>query len=370
MGDDVSSIGEVERIDAVIVDTSAYCKVQCDFEGIYNSIIPALLELLRVNNITLLTHPVLESEILKHISESELLKKFVYLEDSLGKYAKQLELIGFSLEEITEKINALNLEQRLVEGFTKYYKDANCLPYGDPQGVFEDYFQEKAPFDCEAKKCEFPDAFVLKGIGAYCAENPSSRVLAITDDSDWGRVLNGNVQIVIKDNLEDGMLLLRDQLKNEVEFCGWLIELAEEAICSSIEQIALHEAYDIPSISSSEPKEVDISRIAVKSIVDKVVPLKVSSNGALMQVPVLLTVDGCANYFDDNNSVWDSEEWDYIFRSYAQMDFWNASADVECELQFSYPNIADLGQAKLESAKFLNTWDIDIRLDGVIICGI
>lgn len=135
----------------------------------------------------------------------------------------------------------------------------------------------------------------------------------------------------------------------------------------AIEQIALHEAYDIPSISSSEPKEVDISRIAVKSIVDKVVPLKVSSNGALMQVPVLLTVDGCANYFDDNNSVWDSEEWDYIFRSYAQMDFWNASADVECELRFSYPNIADLGQAKLESAKLLNTWDIDIRLDGARI---
>lgn len=40
-----------DRIDAVLVDTSVYHKKQCDFEGITNSIIPMLLQLLRANNI-------------------------------------------------------------------------------------------------------------------------------------------------------------------------------------------------------------------------------------------------------------------------------------------------------------------------------
>ena len=60
------------KIDAVMIDTSAYHKKQCDFEGITNSIIPMLLQLLEANDITLLTHPVLEKEIKKHIGESEL----------------------------------------------------------------------------------------------------------------------------------------------------------------------------------------------------------------------------------------------------------------------------------------------------------
>lgn len=216
MRDEASSVEEVKRIDTVIVDTSAYHNVQYDFEGVLNSIVPALQEFLKVNNITLLTHPILENEILKHISESELLKKFDNLKDSLGKYTKQLGLIGLSLEEIAEKISTLNLEQTLVEDFTKYYKEANSLPYVDPGDVFDDYFQEKAPFDCKTKKCEFPDAFVLKGIEVYCADNPDSRVMVISNDPDWGRVLNGNAQVVIKDNLEEGMLFLRDQLKNDV----------------------------------------------------------------------------------------------------------------------------------------------------------
>lgn len=36
-----------DRIDAVLVDTSVYHKKQCVFEGITNSIIPMLLQLLR-----------------------------------------------------------------------------------------------------------------------------------------------------------------------------------------------------------------------------------------------------------------------------------------------------------------------------------
>lgn len=68
-----------DRIDAVLVDTSVYHKKQCDFEGITNSIIPMLLQLLRANNIKLLSHPILMREIKKHIGQSELISRMVLL---------------------------------------------------------------------------------------------------------------------------------------------------------------------------------------------------------------------------------------------------------------------------------------------------
>ena len=71
------------KIDAVMIDTSAYHKNQCDFEGVTNSIIPMLLQLLAANDIVLLTHPILESEIKKHIKESELVTRIGNLQTAL-----------------------------------------------------------------------------------------------------------------------------------------------------------------------------------------------------------------------------------------------------------------------------------------------
>ena len=80
------------KIDAVMIDTSAYHKNQCDFAGITNSIIPMLLQLLEANDILLLTHPVLEGEIKKHIRESELVTRIEHLQTSLKKYNRQLQI--------------------------------------------------------------------------------------------------------------------------------------------------------------------------------------------------------------------------------------------------------------------------------------
>lgn len=75
----------IPRIDAVMIDTSAYHKKQCDFAGITNSIIPMLLQLLRANNIKLLAHPILTKEIKKHIGQSELISRVDNFQAALKK---------------------------------------------------------------------------------------------------------------------------------------------------------------------------------------------------------------------------------------------------------------------------------------------
>lgn len=91
-----------DRIDAVLVDTSVYHKRQCDFEGITNSIIPMLLQLLRANNIKLLSHSILMREIKKHIGQSELISRINNFQSALRKYNKQLQMIETSAEELNQ----------------------------------------------------------------------------------------------------------------------------------------------------------------------------------------------------------------------------------------------------------------------------
>ena len=74
------------KISSVIIDTSAYYKAQCDFAGINNSIIPMFLRLLKANGIQLLTHPILEYEIRKHIKDSALVKILEYNDDYARLY--------------------------------------------------------------------------------------------------------------------------------------------------------------------------------------------------------------------------------------------------------------------------------------------
>lgn len=141
-----------DRIDAVLVDTSVYHKKQCDFEGITNSIIPMLLQLLGANNIKLLSHPILMREIKKHIGQSELISRINNFQSSLRKYNKQLQMIGTSAEELNQKLEALNMEKRLTTCFEAFYEYATVIPDANVNDVFDDYFNARPPISSRGRK--------------------------------------------------------------------------------------------------------------------------------------------------------------------------------------------------------------------------
>lgn len=212
------------KIDAVMIDTSAYHKNQCDFEGITNSIIPMLLHLMKANNIKLLTHPVLEEEIRKHIGESELVTRVGHLQMALRKYNRQLQLVDISVEELSEKLSKLDMAKRLSDSFDSLYQGATAVPYVEAKEIFSDYFNARPPFSQTGnKKAEFPDAFILKGLTKYCFENPDSTILVISDDPDWMHTLEKNEHIVLKDSLSAAMVFLWEQLDDKSDLYQILI---------------------------------------------------------------------------------------------------------------------------------------------------
>lgn len=350
------------KIDAVMIDTSIYHKNQCDFGGITKSIIPMLLQLLEANNITLLTHPVLESEIKKNIGESELVSRIGNLQTSLRKYNKQLQMIDVSTEDLIRRLDEINIEKSLIDKFDFFYKRAISVPYVSAQEVFEDYFNANPPFSATGnKKSEFPDAFILKGIIEYCKNNANSTVLIISDDSDWKHTLEENKQIVQVDSLEAAMLLLWEQLDDKSGLYQMLISQTKSDIYTKISDAALNEAFCIDDIDTAE--EVDIERVSVVDINDMIVPLEVTQNSVLLQITATLSADGCSEFFDENRSVWDSEDRCYYFCAYTRLTFQNALAEVDCEVEINFSDDGSLSQVELSSVKLINKWDISLNLD-------
>lgn len=350
------------KIDAVMIDTSIYHKNQCDFRGITKSIIPMLLQLLEANNITLLTHPVLESEIKKHIGESELVSRIGNLQTSLRKYNKQLQMIDISTEDLIRRLDEINIEKSLIDKFDLFYKRAISVPYVSAQEVFEDYFNANPPFNTTGnKKSEFPDAFILKGIIEYCKNNANSTVLIISDDSDWKHTLEENKQIVQVDSLEAAMLLLWEQLDDKSDLYQMLISQTKSDIYTEISDAALNEAFCIDDIDTAE--EVDIEKVSVVDINDTIVPLEVTQNSVLLQITATISADGCSEFFDENRSAWDSEDRCYYFCAYTRLTFQNALAKVDCEVEINFSDDGSLSQVELSSVKLINKWDIPLNLD-------
>ncbi len=351
-----------DKIDAVMIDTSIYHKNQCDFGGITKSIIPMLLQLLEANNISLLTHPVLESEIQKHIGESELVSRMGNLQTALRKYNKQLQMIDVSAEALIKKLDDVNIEKNLSEKFNFFYKRAISIPYVSAQEIFEDYFSSTPPFHATGnKKAEFPDAFILKGIIEYCKNNKNSTVLIISDDADWKHTLEGNKQIIQVDSLESAMLLLWKQLDNKSDLYQMLISQIKSDIYTEIESAALSEAFCIDEIDTAE--EVAIEKISVVGINNMIIPLEVTQNSVLLQITATLSAAGYAVFFDENRSVWDKEDQCYYFCAYTHLEFQNALAEVDCEVGIDFSDDGSLSQAELSSVKLINEWNIPLRLD-------
>lgn len=350
------------KIDAVLIDTSAYHKVQCDFEGITNSIIPMFLRLLEANHIHLLTHPVLESEIKKHIRESEVVSRIGNLQTALRKYNKQLQLVDISVSDLNKKLSDLNLTKRLTDCFSSFYEKAVTIPFVDAKIVFDDYFNANPPFSATGdKKAEFPDAFVLCGLKEYCRVNPTLAILVISDDSDWNKTLENNEKISLCDSLESAILLLWEQLDNKFDLFDVLIRKTEKDIRAEIEDAVQCEAFCIDEIDTVE--EVDIDGVSVVSIDEDIVPLEVAPDSVLLQIAATISVNGATEYLDESRSVWDNEDRCYYFCAYTRLSFKNAMAHVDCEIRINFSGDGTLSNIALASSKILNKWDINLSLE-------
>lgn len=324
-------------IDAVIVDTSAYMNEQCDFMGLNSEILPSFFQLLYKRQIILLTHEILNKEVIKNIHESELIKKLSYLKDSIKKYKTVLPLISISIEDITKKIDSLELEEQLINHFQKFYQRATLLPYPSPELIFSQYFSQTPPFAKSGdKKSEFPDAFVLESLKQYQANNSSTTILVVTNDSDWEKSLKNIPNILFAKTICEAMICIRKSEELKLQKCEEAFEFVKSSLGKQIVEQSEYECFELTNYNYFDNGELEILSVEVTDISDIITPLKITENNVVIRAIASLKVSGTAKILNENESYWDKEDNKYLFIKYDNISFINGKSEVECEISIDY----------------------------------
>ena len=199
-------MNEENRITLILIDTCAFRDANSDFPGIVKSLLPSFFSTADEKGITLLTHPVLENEIHKHIEDSGIFKDYQSLLTQLRKCTSTLKHYKLDDVLLSSKISELDIQTKLFEAYQQYYQDAIRLDFGDPASVFELYFNSTAPFAMSGKKkAEFPDAFVFDATRKYLEKHPNDILLVISKDSDWTTAFNQIENVIICDSISNAL---------------------------------------------------------------------------------------------------------------------------------------------------------------------
>lgn len=347
-------------IDCVIVDTSVLDKYLCDFIGVFSDVLPSFYKLLNDKDITILNHPVLNSEVEKHINSSEIIEKAKGLKKSIARYKNIFALLNMSIDELSNDIDSLDLLNKLVEEYRNIYKNSIMLSYPSSESVFKKYFQNEAPFGNKDKKSEFPDAFILESIKEYHNSNPDFHILVISDDGDWYKSLYKINCISIINSIEKAIKILQtgDRIKP-------LFNFAREEITADIVSNAQYECYDLYEWEVEE--DVEIESINSCKINDDFVVLSIFDTYAIIRTTATLYLNGSAVIFDYENSIWDSEDRTYILSRYAEIDFNNGFAEISVEFKLVYFDDEDDDTVSVEDLKIIAPYNIEIDLSDAIV---
>ena len=297
-----------ERITTILVDTCAFRDANSDFIGISSMLLPSFFSVIKEKDILLLTHPILEREIEKHIEDSGIYKDYQSLVSHINKCKDVLRYANCCDEELFSKIADYNIKNQTFRAYKKYYKNAVKLDYPNPELIFELYLLSKPPnASTGKKKCEFPDAFVIEATKQYINEHPNDVLLVVSKDNDWVKSFWGVDNVIMCESIVEAIKkinsiesILSEDMLIKI-FKGAYTEILSEAQrCAELEDYYLddYELYE----------ELEIDSVKVVKVEDSFVPLKISRDMILIKTIANVRVAGYGENFDEDRSGRDKED--------------------------------------------------------------
>lgn len=349
-----------DRITLILIDTCAFRDANSDFLGIKRKLLPTFFETAEEKGIILLTHPVLENEIKKHIADSGLYKDYNALINQLCKCSEMLKHFNCNNETLFSQISGLDIQDKLFEGYQKHYRNAIHLDFCNPSVVFSLYFDGKPPFAVSGKKkSEFPDAFVYESTKQYMENHLNDVLLVVSKDPDWINAFGSMDNVIVCESISDAQTkiscidsILSQEMIREI-FSGAYQEIVTDAqmrIESECFELSDYETYI----------ELEIESVTIENICDDITPLKITRDSLLLNTTIEIKVSGHAEVFDEENSIWDSIDGEYVYMSYSDIDFVDAKVEIECEILISFDFDDPEGTAQVASFILLNQGNICI----------
>ena len=313
----------------IIVDTNVFDEANYLFEGMDLGILKQYVSDGVIGE--LIISDIMVRECKRHLKEGaeELVEKF---NDKIfaNRLWTRVERIG-KLGDMRQMLDKKAIAEELIKSFDKYLEDVHAKII-DSKGVelediLADYFAAVPPFKVkkvkdkidEHKKHEFPDAIAIAKLKQII--NKYDEVSVVSSDDDWKDAFANYGNVKFYKSLKDLFATITAEHKvttalglkyfeeNKAEFNNYIEDiLMTKPVYVNGQTCDRHgvcEGYDYD--------DFDILNFVVCSKVSNVD--YIGAEELIMTVNVRAEVEIECSYFDDENSVWDSEDKEYYYEA-------------------------------------------------------
>lgn len=341
---------------SVFLDTNIFVAAKYDFseKGIFKT----LARFVADGKINLYISSVVKGEVLNHIKDeiSKINNRFKEARNSSFKTMSlnYLEQWGFSC--LFSKPDKNQMLTEIIGDFETFLQNTNTTILDcsdiDCNQIIKNYFDGNPPFaNSDNKKFEFPDAIMISKL--KCIFNEENSAFVVSKDNKFRDALKDHPGIETYDSLKKIFDLINKEQEKAYEIIVDLVSddmrsILYQSIYSALDEKDLDidgtdcdrkgicEGYYYDDVYIDSIKDVDYDFISINEI---------SADTVSVVVKATAFISAICSYIDEDNSIWDSEEKEYIF--YERVNVVEEHIpEFECE--FIFKNEIDKDKAKLD----------------------
>ena len=279
-----------------------------------------------------------------------------------------LEQLGeMSIGYLFNPLDKHELKREAILLFKRFLEESNATILDnsnvDCNKIVADYFSNVPPFEVnELKKHEFPDAIMAEKLKTmFSSENP---IFVVSGDSGFRHAFDNQDGFTVTESLKEIFDLINKQTQLYTEITNYLLNNeAHIIICTRLfneldnrelyvdgldcDRKGYAEGHDYEEVMINDISQVDFHLCSVDDINGDMISLTINCEAL---------ISATCSYFDSDNSIWDSEEKDYIISTWETVEEVHKPT-FDCEITF-------LVTHNNENLQFeLQTVDFDLTLD-------
>lgn len=311
----------------IFIDASIFIAHNYDYKG---AVFENITRLAKAGQANLFVTDISLREVKVHIEED--VKKAVQASLKFKKDARALRNIDESpFKEIFSNVDEAHAVEHLFTQLDNFIKEAEVSILStdgvEVAAVFEKYFRKSPPFGDNKKKEEFPDAFTLEALEAWCLRNDDKMYIASADTDLMGYCeTTGRLIYVSKLAEFIDIIELHDEVLSPHVLS--LVEAHENAIKEAISEAFCQEGFFLED-QDGEVNEVTVVDIEIQNLLF----LEVGHDFAVVEVEVETKFAADISYDDLDTASYDSEgkvliPWHTISKTVTQDVDYTATVNI------------------------------------------
>lgn len=295
--------------------------------------------------INFLTSEIIVGEVNKHIK--------VNVEQKINEINKNFnsrEIAILRNSKYADSFNKLDTEEVVKEALNKFrnYLDEAEVMYLDIDSIelktiLDDYFNSRKPFGVGKKKHEFPDAFNISMLKSL--RKDYQPIYVISGDQDFedieGIVLYKSIDEFLN-LINTDKLISQQALKYINSIKDWFAKEIQEQFFDNQQNIEV-DGFDYDRkgiIGGYEYDEIELQNVElIEMLSSEVIDYNSEDQEIIVTLQCLVEIVINCTFFDQENSIWDSVDKEYISKEYGLIkENHNKTIELVVNIYYEYEN--------------------------------